>query len=92
MNLYDDLMMLNKFQLELLTNVTVVLLFHDPNDMLGGFSLQEVTTNGGELVYGHYFGKNSLITECKSVTSNKWYRRLFKLKNEDMKYQPMLVK
>ena len=38
------------------------------------------------------FKKNNLITECKSITSNLWYRSLFQLKNEDMKYQPMLVK
>eukprot|EP00957_Ditylum_brightwellii_P012886 973795-Ditylum_brightwellii.AAC.1 len=76
MNLYDDLMMLNKFELELLTNVTVVLLFNGPNDMnnihcnfycykyekfigkeFGGFSLHKVATNGGDIVYGHYFGK-----------------------------------
>eukprot|EP00957_Ditylum_brightwellii_P166939 12707314-Ditylum_brightwellii.AAC.1 len=133
MNLYDDLMMLNKFELELLINVTDVSLFHDPNDMInircnfycykcqkfigkesGGFSLQEVASNSGEIVYGHCFGKvvvpssllylnkasthldgffkNDLITECKSVTFNKWYRTLFKLKNEDMKYRPMLMK
>ena len=76
MNLYDDLMMLNKFELELLTNMTVVLLFIDPNDMeniccnfycykcqkcigkeLSSFSLPEVSSNGGEIVHGHYFGK-----------------------------------
>eukprot|EP00957_Ditylum_brightwellii_P044005 3339663-Ditylum_brightwellii.AAC.1 len=33
MNLYDDLMMLNKFELELLTSVTFVPLFTDPNEM-----------------------------------------------------------
>eukprot|EP00957_Ditylum_brightwellii_P044619 3382941-Ditylum_brightwellii.AAC.1 len=32
-NLYDDLMMLNKFESELLTQVTVVPLFHGPNDL-----------------------------------------------------------
>eukprot|EP00957_Ditylum_brightwellii_P139456 10628708-Ditylum_brightwellii.AAC.1 len=125
--------MLNKFELDLLTNVTVVLLFDDPNDLeticcyfycykcqkfigkeTSAFSLPEVSINGGEIVYEHYFGKavvplsllylnkalkhledffkNNLITECKSVTPNQWYRRLFQFKNEDMKYQPMLVK
>eukprot|EP00957_Ditylum_brightwellii_P039597 2995115-Ditylum_brightwellii.AAC.2 len=76
MNLNDDLMMLNRFELELLTNVTVAPLFHDPNDMdniccnfycykcqkciskeSDGFSVQEVASNGVEIVYGHYFGK-----------------------------------
>jgi hypothetical protein len=76
MNLYDDLMMLNKFELELLTNMTVVPLFDDPNEMgnincnfyyykcekfigkqLGGFSLHNIASNGGDIVYGHYFGK-----------------------------------
>ena len=33
MNLYDDLMMLNKFESELLAQVTVVLLFIDPHDL-----------------------------------------------------------
>eukprot|EP00957_Ditylum_brightwellii_P122124 9313603-Ditylum_brightwellii.AAC.1 len=76
MNLYDDLMMLNKLEFELLTNVTVVPLLTDINEMdnnrcnfycykcekfigkdLGGFGLNEVATNGGEIVDGHYFGK-----------------------------------
>eukprot|EP00957_Ditylum_brightwellii_P102636 7822594-Ditylum_brightwellii.AAC.1 len=68
--------MLNKFELELVTNVTVVPLFTDPNEMenirynfycykcqkfigkeSSGFSLHEVTTNGGDIVYVHYIGK-----------------------------------
>eukprot|EP00957_Ditylum_brightwellii_P027564 2083993-Ditylum_brightwellii.AAC.1 len=32
-NTYDDLMMVNKFELELLTQVTVVPLFNDPHDL-----------------------------------------------------------
>jgi hypothetical protein len=88
MNLYDDLMMLNKLELELLTNVTVVRLFTDPNEMvniccnfycykcekfigkqLGGFSLHEVTINGGDIVYGHYFGK--VVVPLSLVYLNK---------------------
>eukprot|EP00957_Ditylum_brightwellii_P177097 13491063-Ditylum_brightwellii.AAC.1 len=79
MNLYDDLMMLNKFELKLLTNMTVVLLFTNPNDMenihcnfycykcekfigkeSSGVSVQEVASNGDEIVYGHYFGKGGV--------------------------------
>ena len=33
MSMYNDLMMLNKFELELLTQVTVVLLLNNPHDL-----------------------------------------------------------
>jgi hypothetical protein len=38
------------------------------------------------------FLTDGLINHCKSGTSNLWYNKLFHLKNEDMSYQPMLVK
>ena len=75
-NLYDDLMLLNRFEIELLTNVTVVPLLTDVGEMnnircnfycykyekfigtdVGGFSVEEVATNGAKIVHGHFFGK-----------------------------------
>eukprot|EP00957_Ditylum_brightwellii_P014098 1063501-Ditylum_brightwellii.AAC.1 len=85
--------MLNKFELELLTNVNVVPLLTDINEMdniqcnfncykcekfigkdLGDFPLNEVATNGGEIVHGHYFGK--LSVPLSLVYLNKETKRL----------------
>eukprot|EP00957_Ditylum_brightwellii_P197948 15080414-Ditylum_brightwellii.AAC.1 len=72
--------------MELLTNVTVVPLLTDVDEMhnircnfyyykcekfigtdVGGFSVDEVAMNGGEIVHGHFFGKLGVPSSLLSL-------------------------